>query len=204
MLARPERLDPGWARANIERVWRAQAKKRTLKAYEAQGGAELLDELALATRDGLPDPLRVLVEKYPRPKWEGHPHFTELTRFWLDMHLGFRRMQGLLDDGDAGVSRPVARAADYAGGLARVASQYLNGLHGHHNIEDHHYFPMLKALDARIAWGFDLLDADHQAMDGAIHELAEATNAVLAAVRDPRRRRRRRRCCGSGSPGSGG
>ena len=72
----------------------------------------------------------------------------------------------------------------YARGLVRVASQYLNGLHGHHNIEDHHYFPMLKALDARIASGFDLLDADHQAMDGAIHELAEATNAVLLAVRE--------------------
>ena len=28
--------------------------------------------------------------------WEAHPHFTALTRFWLDRHLGFRRMQGLL------------------------------------------------------------------------------------------------------------
>lgn len=36
VLGRPERVDPGWARANIERVWRAQVKKRTLKAYEAQ------------------------------------------------------------------------------------------------------------------------------------------------------------------------
>jgi hypothetical protein len=35
VLARPQRLDPGWARANIERVWRAQAKKRTLKAWDA-------------------------------------------------------------------------------------------------------------------------------------------------------------------------
>jgi hypothetical protein len=39
VLARPAGLDPGWARANIERVWRAQAKKRTLKAFEARGGA---------------------------------------------------------------------------------------------------------------------------------------------------------------------
>ena len=35
VLARPDRLDAGWARANIERVWRAQAKKRTLKAWDA-------------------------------------------------------------------------------------------------------------------------------------------------------------------------
>jgi hypothetical protein len=35
VLARPARLDPGWAHANIERVWRALAKKRTVKAHDA-------------------------------------------------------------------------------------------------------------------------------------------------------------------------
>jgi hypothetical protein len=34
VLARPERVDAGWVRANIERVWRAQVAKRTLKAWE--------------------------------------------------------------------------------------------------------------------------------------------------------------------------
>ncbi|MFO1208331.1 MAG: MmcQ/YjbR family DNA-binding protein [Amaricoccus sp.] len=38
VLARPERLDPGWARATIERTWRAQAKKRTLKAWDETQG----------------------------------------------------------------------------------------------------------------------------------------------------------------------
>jgi hypothetical protein len=35
VLARPRRLDPDWARATIERTWRAQASKRTLKAWDA-------------------------------------------------------------------------------------------------------------------------------------------------------------------------
>ena len=35
VLARPERVDAGWARANILRVWRAQVARRTLKAYDA-------------------------------------------------------------------------------------------------------------------------------------------------------------------------
>lgn len=143
-----------------------------------------MDDLALARRTGLPDPLRVLVEKYPRLVWEGHPHFTELTRFWLDMHLNFRRMQGILETETESFLNRGREPAAYANGLAQVASRFLNELHGHHSIEDHHYFPLLKTLDARIAWGFDLLDADHQAMDGAIHRLAEATNAVLMAVRD--------------------
>ena len=34
VLARPDRLDPAWAQANIERVWRAQAKRATVKALD--------------------------------------------------------------------------------------------------------------------------------------------------------------------------
>jgi hypothetical protein len=37
VLARPGRLDPEWARANVTRVWRAQAKKATVRAWEAEG-----------------------------------------------------------------------------------------------------------------------------------------------------------------------
>jgi hypothetical protein len=35
VLVRPERLDPAWARANLLKVWRAQAPKRVLKAWDA-------------------------------------------------------------------------------------------------------------------------------------------------------------------------
>jgi hypothetical protein len=38
VLARPGTLDPGWARANIERVWRAQARKATVRAWDAARG----------------------------------------------------------------------------------------------------------------------------------------------------------------------
>jgi len=33
-LVRPEKLDLDWAKANLIRVWRAQAPKRVLKAYD--------------------------------------------------------------------------------------------------------------------------------------------------------------------------
>jgi hypothetical protein len=36
VLVRPERLDPGWAKANLLRVWRAQAPQRVLVAYDAK------------------------------------------------------------------------------------------------------------------------------------------------------------------------
>ena len=35
VLVRPEKLDPDWAKANLIKVWRAQAPKRVLKAYDA-------------------------------------------------------------------------------------------------------------------------------------------------------------------------
>ncbi len=41
VLARPARLDPGWAEANIMRVWRAQAAKRVVKAWHAARTAGL-------------------------------------------------------------------------------------------------------------------------------------------------------------------
>ena len=34
VLVRPEKLDLGWAKTNLIRVWRTQAPKRALKAYD--------------------------------------------------------------------------------------------------------------------------------------------------------------------------
>ena len=39
-----------------------------------------------------------------------------------------------------------------------------------------------RRFDPRIAAGFDLLEADHQALGAAMQELAQAANAVLRAV----------------------
>jgi iron-sulfur cluster repair protein YtfE (RIC family) len=143
-----------------------------------------MDDLALDVRERLPDPLRVLVAAYPRSGWESHPHFTALTRFWLDRHLSFRRMQGLLIAETEGFLDGGREPRAYARGLQRLAGTFLNELHGHHMIEDHQNFPLLKRLDGRLAAGFDLLDADHHALDAGIHALAEDTNAVLRAVQD--------------------
>jgi hypothetical protein len=41
ILVRPEKLDLAWARANLMKVWRAQAPKRVLKAYDAAHGGQL-------------------------------------------------------------------------------------------------------------------------------------------------------------------
>jgi hypothetical protein len=40
VLVRPDKLDPDWARANLIKVWRAQAPKRLLKVYDAARAPE--------------------------------------------------------------------------------------------------------------------------------------------------------------------
>jgi hypothetical protein len=37
VLVRPERIDPGWVEANLTRVWRSQAPKRVLIAWDESG-----------------------------------------------------------------------------------------------------------------------------------------------------------------------
>ena len=65
---------------------------------------------------GCPIPLRLLAERYPRIGWEAHPHFTALTRFWLDRHLGFRRMQAMLADDTRASSTGARRRGSMPGG----------------------------------------------------------------------------------------
>lgn len=142
------------------------------------------DPLGLATRTGLPDALRVLAEGYPRAGWESHGNFDELTRFWLDRHLMFRRLQGELVADARAVLDANADPMRFAQRTSRLAGMMISQLHGHHQIEDHHYFPLLSARDMRLVRGFDLLDADHHALDATLSALTDAANAALRAISD--------------------
>jgi iron-sulfur cluster repair protein YtfE (RIC family) len=136
----------------------------------------------LEHRQGLPDALRVLLDTLPRSGWERHPNFDGLIRFWLDRHLMFRDVLGRLRSGSALYLGRQTDPRRHAAETARYAGFLLNELHGHHGIEDNHYFPALIGLDNRLVRGFELLDSDHQALDGHIHEMAETTNAFLSRL----------------------
>ncbi|SPJ24274.1 hemerythrin domain-containing protein [Palleronia abyssalis] len=144
---------------------------------------------ALEKREGLPDALRVLVDELPRGTWEAHPNFSPLTRFWLQRHLMFREILERLQGGTRGYLDGLMDADQYGRNTARMAQFFLQELHGHHSIEDHHYFPALTGLDGRLEKGFLILDADHHALDGHLNGLAEGTNAMLRGLSgaDPKR-----------------
>lgn len=136
----------------------------------------------LEDRDGLPDALRVLVSSYPRHIWDTDPGFDGLVRFWLDRHLMFRK---LLDTLRTEAETRLDGAMDggaYGNRLARLGGMFVNELHGHHMIEDHHYFPVLAERDARLSRGFALLDADHHALDSFLEGFVTSANGVLRAA----------------------
>ncbi len=131
----------------------------------------------------LSDDLLPLLRAHPRESWPAHPNLGELSRFWLARHDWFRRADAEIA---AATAAAIERRIDpqrFAPWLPQAMSRFLGDLEGHHHVEDHHYFPAFREAEARLARGFDLLDGDHEALHRAIGEIAEATNAWLAAVR---------------------
>ncbi|MBE3639474.1 hemerythrin domain-containing protein [Mangrovicoccus algicola] len=148
----------------------------------------------LGARTGLPPALAALVADLPRSGWSAHPRFGGLAAFWLEKHLEFRRLCGLLErdlqarlDGRA-APETAARRLWQAGGML------VGGLHDHHGIEDHHYFPVMQELEPRLAQGFALLDGDHHALDPW---LARLEAEIRAAAADPQDRDAAGRLLGS-------
>ena len=133
----------------------------------------------LTDRAQLPEALRVLLEAFPREDWAAHPHFSGLVEFWLDRHEMFRRLcEAMGADAEAVVDGALdpqqmqARLSRYGGALVQQ-------LHGHHQIEDMHYFPLLRRREEALDRGFDILDRDHHAMDGLLQRFADRANGVL-------------------------
>lgn len=141
-----------------------------------------MTDIALGRRAGLPDALRVLLEDYPRADWEGHRNFDGLTRFWLERHLMFRQVLDRWQAETRGFLDQAAEPRAHAGQTARLGGFLINELHGHHQIEDMHYFPKLTAAEPRLTRGFALLDADHHALDAELAALTETANAHLQAL----------------------
>lgn len=144
----------------------------------------MAENVQLAQRDGLPDALRVLLETHPRSRWESAVGFDGLIRFWLDRHLMFRNvLASLQEDAEARLDRKMEDQT-FRTRLSRLGGLFLNELHMHHSIEDHHYFPVLSQRDPRLTRGFEILDADHHALDAWLNGFQTAANAALQADGD--------------------
>lgn len=138
--------------------------------------------LDLDTRDGLPEALRVLLAEHPRESWESDPNFNGLISFWLDRHMMFRKLGTIMQDEAKSLLDGKTDAQRFAQAISHYGGTFVNQLHGHHQIEDHHYFPVLVTRDTRIERGFALLDADHHALDGHLNGFVEAANSAIKGL----------------------
>ncbi|WP_352636795.1 hypothetical protein [Mesorhizobium sp. M0145] len=59
----------------------------------------------LLEREGLPDDLRWLAEKYPREIWQAHANIHGVANMWLQRHDMFRELGGMLTSGIGDLSR---------------------------------------------------------------------------------------------------
>ena len=147
------------------------------------------DDTDLGHRKALPEALRVLARDYPRDLWQSHAAFDGLIRFWLERHAMFRALLDRLSQESAAIAKTDSGAAQELRNTARLGQALVSELHGHHQIEDLHYFPRLSRLEPRLERGFDILDRDHHALDGHLAHLADTTNALIRAEPILRRER---------------
>lgn len=145
---------------------------------------DLTAELALDARAGWPPDLRGLIERYPREVWTGHANLGQMAQFWLQRHDMFREIAGGLEQATAAFRAGTATAPDFRARFTPRLQFFLQQLNAHHQIEDLHYFPVFQAAEARLARGFDVLEADHRVIHRAIDASVTTANAFLRAGAD--------------------
>ena len=144
----------------------------------------------LEARAGLPEDLRWLVDKYPREDWRAHDNVHGMASMWLQRHDMFRELGGMLTAGIGDYREGRMDAPQFARWFAPRLNHFLGNLDGHHNVEDHHYFPVFAKAESRLKRGFEILDADHHLIHEALERNASSANAFIRALQDSQDRQR--------------
>lgn len=113
----------------------------------------------LDQRKGWPAELRVLLDRYPRKTWIAYR--SSVAHFWLEIHDGFRGECAALQMTTDDYRDDRTTAQEFAALVSPRLRAMISHLHGHHQIEDFHYFPSFRAAEARLARGFETLENDH-------------------------------------------
>ena len=135
--------------------------------------------LALAERNGWPEELRTLLERYPREVWTGHENLGQMCQFWLQRHTMFRELAAAIDDALTRYRDGKIGPQEFVNFFAPRLQFFLQQLHAHHQIEDFHYFPIFRKAEPRLLAGFDVLEADHASLHHDIESTVSAANDLL-------------------------
>ncbi len=136
----------------------------------------------LQERVGWPPELRVLVERYPREAWAGHANLGALAQFWLDRHAEFRALGKALQEATQDFREAKLTPDEFRRFFAPRLQFFLQGLEGHHQIEDLQYFPIFRRAEPRLVKGFDVLEGDHEAIHAEMLRVVDSANGLLHAI----------------------
>lgn len=142
-------------------------------------GTESLDS-DIDKRTGWPDDLCVVLNDYPRETWPDTR--SAMARFWIDKHNYLRRQSDALKSANDEYRADRVQAEQFGGWIAPRLQGFLAELHGHHQIEDFHYFPAFRSAEPRLAAGFDVLAKDHELVHQDIVNIVESINAFLTML----------------------
>ena len=140
---------------------------------------------APATEERWTPDLLVLRERVPREAWAALPQGS-LPATWIAMHDSLREGQQMLERMATHWQLKMIDAATFRDRATPLLRQHLGHLHGHHRLEDTHYFPQFRNIEPRLAKGFDQLEGDHGTLHASIDALEDLTRRLAALDIDSR------------------
>lgn len=105
-----------------------------------------------------------------------------MARFWIDKHNYLRSQSDALQNANQEFRAQRMGTSEFGGWIAPRLQRFLAELHGHHQIEDFHYFPGFRQAEPRLGAGFDVLASDHELIHEGIVKIVESINAFLATT----------------------
>jgi len=137
-------------------------------------------------REGLSPVVRENLFDIPREKWNQDPRFSGEPAFWLEIHKGLLTASATLPKWVAAVleEKDPARLRAIAGQASGLAGQLVHHAHGHHHIEDHHFFPVFLRMFPALEYPMDLLENDHKVLAVVLDEMESANAELSAALRN--------------------
>lgn len=133
-------------------------------------------------RSGWPDELCALLKRFPRDSWQ--QNMTPLAQFWIEKHNDFRNQCAALHAAAVEIRERPDNLDVFADAVVSRTRFLVAMLHGHHQIEDFHYFPAFRAADPGLGSGFDVLASDHELLHESSVSIIELLNAFRHTLDD--------------------
>jgi iron-sulfur cluster repair protein YtfE (RIC family) len=131
-------------------------------------------------RTGWPEELCVVLKDFPRDTWPSTR--SSMARFWIDKHNYLRHQSDAMASANQDYRANRTAPAQFGQWIAPRLQRFLAELHGHHQIEDFHYFPAFRSAEPRLAAGFEVLANDHELIHEGIVTIVESINKFLSTI----------------------